>query len=103
MEDAVDAFLLAAVQEEANGKIFNLGGEQTISLKELARLLVEVNGAGTYTIRSFPSDRKRIDIGDYYADFNAIQSTLNWQPRIPLAQGLRQTLVFYAQNLPYYL
>lgn len=103
VEDAVDAFLLAAVQEEANGKIFNLGGEQTISLKELARLLVEVNGAGTYTIRSFPSDRKRIDIGDYYADFNAIQSTLNWQPRIPLAQGLRQTLVFYAQNLPYYL
>lgn len=103
VDDAVDAFLLAAMHEEANGKIFNLGGEQTISLKELARLLVEVNQSGSYTVRSFPPDRKQIDIGDYYADFNRIQSALGWQPQIPLAEGLKRALAFYAQNLPQYL
>jgi UDP-glucose 4-epimerase len=103
VEDAVDAFLLAAADEKANGKIFNLGGDRDISLKELADLLVEVNGGGRYTVREYPSDRKRIDIGDYFADFSLIRSTLGWQPRTPLRDGLSRTLVFYREHLNRYV
>jgi UDP-glucose 4-epimerase len=103
VEDAVDAFLLAAADEKANGKIFNLGGDRDISLKELADLLVEVNGGGRYTVREYPSDRKRIDIGDYFADFSLIRSTLGWQPRTPLRDGLSRTLVFYREHLARYV
>jgi len=45
VDDAVDAFLMAATSEAANGEIFNLGGDRVISLNELAELLVEINGA----------------------------------------------------------
>src|SRR5262249_9129352 len=62
VSDAVDAFLLAAVSEQANGRVFNLGGKQPVSLAKLAELLVQVHGNGQFTIREFPSDRKRIDI-----------------------------------------
>ena len=44
--DCVEALLLAAKEERANGQIFNLGGDGIISLKDLADLLVEVNGGG---------------------------------------------------------
>jgi UDP-glucose 4-epimerase len=103
VDDAVDAFLMAATSEDANGQVFNLGCERVISLKDLADLLVEVHGGGRYELRSFPSDRKRIDIGDYYADFNRIQSVLKWEPQVLLREGLTRTLAFYRNNLEHYL
>jgi UDP-glucose 4-epimerase len=103
VDDVVDAFLLAAASEEANGEVFNLGCERVISLKALADLLVEVNGGGRYEIRSFPPDRKRIDIGDYYADYDRIRSVLKWEPKVSLREGLARTLAFYRDNLAHYL
>jgi len=81
----------------------NLGGRQVINLKDLAALLVEANGSGEYVLRSFPAERKRIDIGDYYSDFSHIRTTLGWEPRVPLRQGLAETLAFYREHLPCYL
>ena len=83
VDDAVEAFLLAAASEESNGRVFNLGSEP-IDLKGLAALLIEINGGGEYIPRSFPSDRKLIDIGDYFEDFTRIQSTLGWKPQVLL-------------------
>lgn len=102
VEDAVEAFLMAATGEEANGKVYNLGGCEVISLMGLAKLLVEVAGGGEYRVRAFPSDRKRIDIGDYYADDRRIRSALNWSPRVNLRDGLARTLEFYRQHLASY-
>jgi len=103
VEDVVDALLLSATREEADGQIFNLGGETSISLKDLAALLVEVNGGGEFIMRSFPEERKRIDIGDYYADWNRIQSALGWKPNIPLREGISRTLEYYRSHLDKYI
>ena len=103
VDDAVTAFLLAAASEAANGQVFNLGSDSLISLKELADLLIEFNGGGEYTTRSFPPDRKRIDIGDYYANDTLIRSILGWQPQVSLRDGLQKTLVYYKAYLEHYL
>lgn len=103
IDDAVDAFLLAALSDEANGQVFNLGGDSVISLSNLAELLVEVSGGGVYTVRSFPADRKRIDIGDYYSDYTLIREALGWRPQVSLREGLTRTLAFYREHLRHYL
>jgi UDP-glucose 4-epimerase len=103
VDDGVEAFLLAAASEEANGQVFNLGGDCVISLKDLADLLVRVNGGGEYAIRSFPADRRWIDIGDYYADFSRIRTRLGWHPEVQLSEGLIRTLAFYREHLEQYL
>jgi len=103
VDDAVDAFLLAASNEESNGQVFNLGGESIISLKELADLLIQDTDGGKYIIRSFPKERKRIDIGDYYADYSLIQAKLGWKPKFQLKEGLARTKAFYKKHLTYYL
>ncbi|HEU0184997.1 MAG TPA: NAD-dependent epimerase/dehydratase family protein [Blastocatellia bacterium] len=103
VDDAVDAFLMAAGSEAANGEVFNLGGDCVISLNELAELLVKVNGGGEFMRLSYPPDRKRIDIGDYYADFSRISSMLGWRPATPLSEGLSRTITFYREHLPKYL
>jgi len=103
VEDAIGAFLLAALSDKAQGQVFNLGGEKAVSLKDLAELLVRANGGGRYEIKHFPEERKRIDIGDYYADFSSIRAALGWRPSTPLEAGLGGILEFYRKNLPHYL
>ena len=103
VDDAVDAFLMVATSDDANGTVFNLGGNCVISLRDLAEFLIEVNGGGEYIIKEFPPDRKRIDIGDYYADYSLIRSTLGWEPKVPLRDGLARTLAFYREHLEHYL
>ena len=103
VEDAVDAFLLAATHEDAYGQAFNLGAAPPISLLDTAKLLVEAAGEGEYVIKQFPDDRKKIDIGDYYSDYSLIRERLGWEPRTPLLDALRQTVDYYRQNLASYL
>jgi UDP-glucose 4-epimerase len=102
VDDCVEALLLAAVRPEARGRVFNLGGAEIVSLTDLAKLLVELNGSGEFVQKEFPADRKRIDIGDYYADDSLIRTTLGWRPRVPLKDGLARTLEFFRTNLEYY-
>jgi UDP-glucose 4-epimerase len=103
VEDAVDALLLAASRDEASGKVYNVGGCEVVSLRDLAHLLVKVNGAGSFESREFPAERKRIDIGDYYADDTKLRNELGWSPRVHLAEGLRLSLDYYRDNLARYL
>lgn len=103
VDDAVEALLLSAARDDANGEVFNLGGDGVVSLKDLAALLVEINGGGEYVVREFPADRQRIDIGDYYSDFGKIRAALGWEPRTPLREALQRTLDFYRAHLGRYV
>lgn len=103
VDDAVDAFLMAAATDDANGKVFNLGGKCAKTLKVLADLLIKVNGEGQYIVKEFPSNQKRIDIGDYYADCSLIRSTLGWEPKVPLREALRRILDYYEEHLDKYI
>lgn len=102
VDDVVEALLMAGASPAADGGIFNLGSDETINLRNLAELLIEINGGGTFEIVPFPPDRKAIDIGDYYADYRLIQGRLGWRPKVPLREGLRRTLEFYRREREYY-
>ncbi|MGQ9612186.1 MAG: NAD-dependent epimerase/dehydratase family protein [Chloroflexus sp.] len=102
IDDCVDALLLAALHPAASGQIFNLGGLEVISLRDLAALTVEVAGGGSFEIIPYPADRKPIDIGDYYADDRRVRTTLGWQPRINLRTGLARTIAFYREHRHHY-
>lgn len=102
VDDVVDAMLLSAADDASNGQIYNLGSREVISLKDLAELMVRVNGGGEFRIVPFPPERKVIDIGDYCANFDKIQQMLGWAPKVPLAEGLSKTLDFYRRYSNYY-
>ncbi|MBI1774572.1 MAG: NAD-dependent epimerase/dehydratase family protein [Proteobacteria bacterium] len=103
VDDAVDALLLAATVPEVEGQALNIGGFPPISLNRLAELLIGANGKGEAVLRNFPAERKRIDIGDYYADDRRFRSLTGWAPKVDLAEGLKTSLDYYRRNLPHYL
>jgi UDP-glucose 4-epimerase len=103
VDDAAEAFLCAAVTEEAEGLALNVGGDDPCSLSALAEAIIAANGGGKYEIRAFPPERKRIDIGDFLTDDRRFRALSGWRPRISLADGLRRSLSYYRRNLRSYL
>ena len=74
------------------------GGAEVVSLKELAALLVEVNGEGRWECVPFSDELKKIDIGDYYGDFRKIETELGWRPQVSLREGLERSLKYYRRH-----
>src|SRR3954468_460279 len=103
VEDAVDAFLMAAENPATNGQVYNLGGSEVTDLAAVARLMVEVNGGGSFELREFPADRQAIDIGDYYADFSKIRAELGWEPKRAFRDTIEATLSYFRASMPHYL
>ncbi len=101
VEDVVDAFLRAGARDEANGEVFNLGGEP-ISHLDFTKLLIRLAGSGSYKLVPWPPDRKVIDVGDVYSSYDKIKATLGWEPKVGLEEGLRRTVEFYQQEGQYY-
>jgi len=103
VDDCVDALLLAGKCDKSNGKVYNLGSDEVVNLKDLAQTMIELGYGGSYDLISFPQERKAIDIGDYYSDFSLIQKELGWSPKCNLSNGLKKTVSFYLKNMKYYL
>ena len=103
VDDVVDAFLRAGASAEADGKVLNLGHPEPISLLDLVKLLLDVAGGGSFTLVPFPEERKRIDIGDFYADISLAKATLGWEPATSLREGLRLTVDYYRRHKQHYL
>jgi UDP-glucose 4-epimerase len=95
VDDVVEAFLTAGINDAANGQVFNVGAIEPISLRELAELLIAVAGSGSHRLVPFPPERKAIDIGSIYVDDRKIRRVLKWKPRIDLREGLGRTIAYF--------
>ena len=102
VDDVVDA-LIAAAAPGAMGRVFNLGGDEVMSLKEVADRLCALRRGAAAECVPFPVARKMIDIGDYYADYGAIREALGWSPKVTLNEGLQRTLRYFEKHLEAYL
>jgi len=101
VDDVVDALIMAASNESTNGEVYNIGGAP-ISLVDIVKLMIKINGSGKFTLVPFPPDSKVIEIGDYVADHSKISKALGWQPGTSLEDGIKKTLQFYKENKAYY-
>ena len=104
VDDVVDAFLRAGAMEQADGEVFNLGGDVPVSLLDLARMLVEIaDRGGSWRLVPFPPERKKIDIGDFYGNASKVRETLGWEPTVNLREGLTRTIEYYRRHKEHYL
>jgi nucleoside-diphosphate-sugar epimerase len=104
VDDVTEAFLRAAVSPKCFGGIYNIGGAPPASLRQLADLVVGIAGPPAhYSVREFPADRARIDIGSYHADDSAFRAATGWAPQISLEDGVRRTIDWYRTRLADYL
>lgn len=103
VDDVCDAFLRAGASDACNGDVFNVGGSEAISHRDLVALLLDVAGRGTMTFVHWPDEKRRIDIGSFYSDSTRFTAATGWTPTVTLRDGLKATLAYYGTCLDHYV
>jgi UDP-glucose 4-epimerase len=83
--------------------VFNVGGDEPVSHRDLVSLLVATAGSGSVRFVEWPPEKKRIDIGSFYSDSTRFRQTTGWRPTIELREGFKRTLAYYRKHLPHYV
>lgn len=102
IDDTVDALVRAGITPEAVGQVYNLGSGAAIEFREMTKQVVAACGSGAYEFVPWPEDRKRIEVGDFAADFSKAQKELGWNPVVKFDVGLRSTVEFYLRFRSHY-
>jgi len=97
VDDAVEAFLLAANRPEPCERVFNVCGPEVLSLHEIALIVQDEAGGGDVRLRPFPPEHRIFDIGSYYGDTSLAAAVLGWKARTPFRDGIRMSLVHFRE------
>jgi UDP-glucose 4-epimerase len=102
VDDVADAFLRAGASDACNGEVYNIGGSEPITHRDLTSLLIELAGSGRVEYSEWPADKKAIDIGSFHTAWSTFHSATGWTPRVPLREGLAATIAFYREHFARY-
>ena len=101
IDDVIDAFLKVGISKKAWGQAYNLGGSP-ISLKSFVKMAIAIADKGSFKIAPFPQDRKKIEIGDYIADWRKAKKDFGWKPTTGIKTGIKKTLKYFQKYKKHY-
>jgi UDP-glucuronate decarboxylase len=94
--DMIDAFVkLMDMPDEFTGPV-NLGNPSEFSILQLAHEIIRLTGSKSKIVhRPLPQD----DPVQRQPDISLARKSLNWNPRVKLADGLVETIAYFRQLL----
>jgi nucleoside-diphosphate-sugar epimerase len=122
VEDLADGIILAGETPDASGNIYTIGGNEYLPLEKLVKLLGQVMNKKVSKfhiplwpvyIAAFlcemlcrplkiepPLYRRRLDFftKDRAFDISRAKKELNYNPKVPLPEGLKRTFLWYKEN-----
>ena len=91
VDDVVDAMLAASNAPDINKLTLNVGSGNETSVRELARLAVEVTGGHPEVVYN---PRNEGGISRLCADISLARERLDYEPKVKLVDGLAKTLAY---------
>jgi dTDP-glucose 4,6-dehydratase len=86
----------AVLMKGKSGQIYNIGGGQELTNKELTSIILEKMGYGDSSIE-FVQDRLGHDLR-YSVSIKKISSELGYEPLVPFKDGIFETIEWYKAN-----
>jgi nucleoside-diphosphate-sugar epimerase len=89
VDDCIDAVLRLAVAPEAADNVFNIGSGEISTIADMAKQGIEVSGRSDV---EYTDLEQNIDFSPraIMADITKVTSTIDWRPRVTLAEGLKK-------------
>ena len=95
VSDLVEGLVRLMNTEGLTGPV-NLGNPQEFTIQELAEHVIELTGSrSVIEHRPLPQD----DPKQRQPDITLARAALDWQPRVPLLEGLRATIAYFDDRL----
>ena len=96
VDDLINAMLLIMdTSDELTGPI-NIGNPDEFTIQELAEKIIELtNSSSTIVYKSLPED----DPKQRKPDISIARRKINWEPKISLVNGLKQTINYFEKIL----
>ncbi len=90
IDDAINALILPLENDEANGKVFNLGLDKPVTIRRIAERIVEkINPA----VSIISTGKFRVgDTRHSWPDTSYLYETLNWKPEVSFDDGMDRML-----------
>lgn len=98
IDDAVEAYcrLISTDMKKIQNRIFNFGGNNRVTVKELMQKIISISGKSYLAPRVIGEERED-EIREQYVSSSKANRILKWKPRISLDEGLAITLSWYNQ------
>lgn len=91
VEDAVEGMILVA-RKVSNAMPINIGAQERIKIKDLAKKILELVGYGTTPVFDISQP---IGVFTRCPDIPRAKKLLGWKPKVPLEEGLKITIDWY--------
>jgi len=96
VQDAVDATILATLESQAVGKVFNIGNPKTaITIASLAELIIQLTGSKS-KIEYFAKDFADVELR--IPDITLAQKVLGYSPKVDLQEGIQRTVKWFKEK-----
>jgi UDP-glucose 4-epimerase len=94
VEDVIQANLISAISNNSDGEVINIATGQTISIGELAEMIIEITGSKSKILHEKP---RKGDILHSAADITKAKKILGYQPQTTLRDGLSITIDYFSK------
>jgi nucleoside-diphosphate-sugar epimerase len=102
VEDVLEALLIAATEEKAVGKVYNLGALDPLSLEDTAKIMCQEIEGSNYQMIPFPDERKAIDVGDFICDYSTFRNQFKWEPKVSFEEGIQRSFEYFKDEFEHY-
>ncbi len=96
ISDLLDGIKKAMFSKDTTGEVFNLGNPDERSILDFARIIKEMTKSSSeIKFAPLPTDDPR----RRKPDITKAKTTLSWEPKVPLEEGLTKTIEYFRSSL----
>ena len=92
VSDVVDALVTVGKEEFANGEVYNLGYGKTITIIDLAKMMLTILNLQNKTVVTTTNVSWQGDVTKIWFDNSKARKELNWNPKISLEDNIKEII-----------
>lgn len=93
VDDLVEGIMRLMFNDNTKGKIVNMGNPEEHTVLEYAKMVKDLTGSGSEIVLS--EDLPKDDPLKRKPDISKAKSLLDWEPKVPLQEGLQKTIEYF--------